>query len=386
MNKIVCLSTSNWYPFPTRKQHVMQRLSNAEVLYFDPPVTYLAPVKDKKTFGRLFRWMKKPVQPKPNITVYACPPVLPFYNKVRFLNKLNQKKIARFVRRRMKRHGFTNPVLWCYSPMSADAVGKIPHKALVYDCVDRHSAYKGLINEKTVNEMERKLASGADQVIATAIGLYDTLESYNPHTVMLPNGVNFEHFNAAAVEDLPVPEDMKDLPRPIIGFSGMLQECIDYDAIEAVAKRHPDWSVALVGGPMPGVNLDYLHDYPNIHFLGMKPYAQMPAYLRAFDVCMNAFRAGRLSKDVSPLKFFEYMASGRPIVSTPQPEQVLGYTDAVYITHSPQDFVDKCELALREPDVTKTKLRITYAKSCSWEARVREMEELLTTRGILEAE
>ncbi|MBQ3054746.1 MAG: glycosyltransferase [Oscillospiraceae bacterium] len=382
MNKIVCLSTSTWYPFPTRKQHVMQRLSNAEILYFDPPITYLAPIKDRKTWKRLFAWMKKPAEPKENIKVFSCPPVLPFYNKFRFLNKWNQKKIARFVRRRMKRYGFESPVLWCYSPMSADAVDHIPHSALVYDCVDRHSAYKGLIDVDTVNGMEKTLAEKANQVIATAIGLYDTLETYNPNTVMLPNGVNFDHFHRAVLEDTPVPEDLKNLPRPIIGFSGMLQECIDYEAIEAVAKSHPEWSVVLVGGPMPGVNLDYLKEYPNIYFLGMKKYDEMPAYLRGFDVCMNAFRAGRLSKDVSPLKFFEYMASGRPIVSTPQPEQVLGYTDAVYISHSAQDFVDKCELALHEVGPAKEELRIAYARACSWDARVREMEDLLKKRGV----
>lgn len=382
MNKIVCLSTSNWYPFPTRKQHVMSRLSGAEILYFDPPVTLLAPLKDKRTWKRLFAWRKPGEHPQENITVYATPPVLPFYNKHRFLNKLNQRRIARFVRKKMKEHGFENPVLWCYSPMSADAAERIPHSALIYDCVDRHSAYKGLIDVDTVNRMEESLARAADQVFTTAIGLFDTLASYNENTEMLPNGVNFEHFHQVA-EGLPTPPDMADLPRPVIGFAGMLQECIDYDKIEAVAKARPEWSVVLVGGPMPGVNLDYLKQYPNIHFLGMKKYDDMPAYLGAFDVCLNVFRSGDLSKDVSPLKFYEYMASGKPIVTTPQPEQVLGYTDAVYISYGEADFVEKCEQALAEPDDAKTQLRVTYGRACSWDARVREMEELLREKNIL---
>ena len=380
-NNIVCLSTSNWYPFPTRKQHVMSRLKNSDILYFDPPVTLIAPLKDKKAFKRLFAFIKPAKQPQENINVYALPPVLPFYNKVRFINKLNQSVIACFVRRKMKRHGFSSPILWCYSPMSADAVDKIPHSAIIYDCVDRHSAYKGLINVDTVNHMEESLSKKADQVFTTAIGLFDTLSAYNPDTVMLPNGVNFEHFNKVS-EGLPVPEDMKDLPRPIIGFSGMLQECIDYDKIELVANSRPDWSVVLVGGSMPGVNLDYLKKYPNIHFLGMKKYDDMPAYLGAFDVCLNVFRSGDLAKDVSPLKFYEYMASGKPIVTTPQPEQVLGYNDAVYISYGEADFVDKCSQALSETNDEKTRLRITYGHACSWDARVREMEELLKEKGI----
>lgn len=382
MNKIVCLSTSTWHPFPTRKQHVMSRLSDAEILYFDPPITWIAPLKDKKTMPRLFKWRCEGERVQDNITVYSLPPVIPFYNKVRFFNKLNQRMIARYVSKRMKKHGFDNPIVWCYSPMSVDAVDKIPHSALVYDCVDRHSAYKGLIDVDTVNRMEEDLAKKCDQVLATAIGLYDTLSSYNPDAVMLPNGVNFAHFNSGADGKLPIPEDMRDLPRPIIGFSGMLQECIDYAAIEEVAKSRPEWSVVLVGGPMPGVNLDHLKKYSNIHFLGMKKYADMPAYIAAFDICLNVFRSGDLAKDVSPLKFFEYLASGKPVVSTPQPEQVLGYSDAVYISYG-SDFVQKCELALSEPDDEKTKQRITYGRACSWEARVREIEELLKSKNIL---
>ncbi|MEG2857810.1 MAG: glycosyltransferase, partial [Clostridia bacterium] len=359
MNKIVCLSTSTWHPLPTRKQHVMSRLSNTEILYFDPPITLIAPIKDRRCARRLFSFRKPGEQVRNNITVYSLPPVLPFYNKFRIINKINQRIIAGYVRRRMKRHGFDKPILWCYSPMSGDAVKNIPHSALVYDCVDRHSAYKGLINVETVNKMEADLARKSDQVLATAIGLYDTLSSYNPDAVMLPNGVNFEHFNSGAFGALPVPDDMINLQRPIIGFSGMLQECIDYAAIEQVAKERPDWSVVLVGGPMPGVNLDYLKKYSNIHFLGLKKYDEMPAYLGAFDVCLNAFRSGNLAKDVSPLKFFEYLAVGKPVVSTPQPEQVLGYSDAVYISYGLSDFVAKCEIALSEPDDSKSKLRIT---------------------------
>lgn len=382
MDKVVCLSTSTWHPFPTRKQHVMSRLSNAEILYFDPPITYIAPLKDKKCAHRLFAWSKKGDKVAENITVYSLPPVLPFYNKHRWINKLNQKKIARYVRRRMKKHGFSDPVVWCYSPMSADAVENIPHSALVYDCVDRHSAYKGMIDVSVVDNMERDLASSANQVFCTASGLKETLVTYNEGTVMLPNGVKFEHFNSAAGGKLPIPEDLKDLPRPIIGFSGMLQECIDYDAIEEIAKSRPEWSVVLVGGNMPGVNLDYLKKYPNIHFLGMKPYAEMPAYLGAFDVCLNVFRSGDLSKDVSPLKFFEYLATGKPVVSTPQPVQVLDYADSVYIANTTADMVAECEKAMSETDDTMTKLRISYGEACSWEARVSQMESILREKEI----
>ncbi|MBQ5777189.1 MAG: glycosyltransferase, partial [Oscillospiraceae bacterium] len=316
----------------------MNRISSPEILYFDPPVTYIAPLKDKTAWKRLFMYLKKGERVRDNITVYATPPVLPFFNKFRFINKINQKRLARFVKGKMKKHGVENPLLWCYSPTSADAVPHIPHSGLVYDCVDRHSAYKGFVDEKTVNELERDLATAAGTVFATAAGLYDTLSQYNEKTVMLPNGVNFEHFYTAATEKLPVPEDMKEIKHPIIGFVGMLQECIDYDKIEYLANECPDWSIVLVGKPLPGVNLDYLKKYENIYFLGMKKYDELPAYLQRFDVCLNIFRDGNLSRDVSPLKFYEYLATGKPVVSTPEPLQVLEYSDAVYIASKEDDF------------------------------------------------
>jgi hypothetical protein len=114
----------------------------------------------------------------------------------------------------------------------------------------------------------------------------------------------------------------------------------------------------------------------------MKKYDDLPAYIQNFDVCLNVFRDGNLSKDVSPLKFYEYLATGKPVVSTPQPEQVLGYSDSVYIAYGESDFIAKCETAMSEPDDEKTNLRITYARACSWDARVREMEEILAGNGV----
>ena len=173
MRKIVCLATSPWYPIPTRKQQVMSRIPDAEILYFDPSITYIAPIKDKAAQPGLTNYKKAGVHPQENITVYALPPVLPFFYKFRWINKLNQQKIARFVRKKMREHGFEDAVLWVYSPVTADLVDLVPHKALVYDCVDRHSAYGGLMDPALVDAMELELAKKADHIFATADALAD---------------------------------------------------------------------------------------------------------------------------------------------------------------------------------------------------------------------
>ena len=385
-NHIVCLSTTNYHPLPTRKQNVMNRLRNSEILYFDPPVSVIAPLKDKKCRERLSKHKQAGEKVQENITVYALPPVLPFFNKFRWVNRLNQKRQAKFVREKMRAHGFGGEtVLWCYSPSSCDIVPHVPHSRLVYDCVDRHSAYQGHITPAVVDRMERDLASPADQVFATAVGLTETLEKINPTTKTIPNGAAYEIFSRVQTEkdDLPCPEEMKTLAHPVYGFVGMLQECIDYALIETLAKQRPDATIFMIGRTLPGVDLSHLQQYPNIVFHGLVPQPELPKYLAQMDVCLNVFRAGALSKDVSPLKFYEYLATGKPVVSTREPLQVEDFADVVYIADGEADFVGLCEKAAAERDPEKTAKRLAYGKACSWTERVRQIEETLYAKGVL---
>ena len=382
MRKIVCLATSPWYPIPTRKQQVMSRIPDAEILYFDPSITYIAPMKDKAAQPGLTNYKKAGVHPQENITVYALPPALPFFYKFRWINRLNQRKIARFVREKMREHGFEDAVLWVYSPVTADLVDLVPHKALVYDCVDRHSAYGGLMDPALVDAMELELAAKTDMTFATAASLAERLKSAQPEAEFIPNGANFERFFEAS-KPQPVPEDLQSIPHPIFGFVGALQTCIEYGFVEAAAKARPDWQFVWIGNEKPGADLSALRAMGNVHFLGVKPNADLPKYLAQFDVCLNLFDAGPLSKDVSPLKFYEYLATGKPIVSTRQPDQVLQFSDIIHIADDAKSFEASCEAALEDTQPERTQLRIEAGRNSSWDARVGEMCAVLRKKGIL---
>ena len=382
MRKIVCLATSPWYPIPTRKQQVMSRIPDAQILYFDPSVSYLAPMKDPAARPLLKKFREPGVHPQENITVYSLPPVLPFFYKFRWINRLNQKRMARFVRKKMAAHGFADALLWVYSPVSVDLVDSVPHTGLVYDCVDRHSAYGGLMDPKLVDAMELELTKKTDMTFATADALAERLRAAQPDTVMIPNGANYERF-AQAAQPQPVPEDLQDIPHPVFGFVGALQNCIEYDYLEAAAKARPDWSFVLIGKEKPGVDLTALHGMKNVHFLGLKPNEQLPQYLAHFDACLNLFAKSDLSKDVSPLKFYEYLATGRPIVSTKQPDQILQYAPLIEIADSPEEFIAACEKSLTDAQPEKNSARMEAGRSCSWDSRVAQMCELLEKRGLL---
>ncbi|GAB1477166.1 glycosyltransferase [Bacillota bacterium] len=379
MRQIVCISTSPYFPVPTRKQNVMNRLSDSEIIYIDPPVSYLAPIKDKTLFKKIGAYKQKGVKARENLTVFSAPPVIPFFNKYRFINRINQRRLAAYIKKKMKEAGFEKPYLWCYSPTSCDLISQIPNRGVVYDCVDRHSAYKGMINPRVVDRMEADLASSASYVFCTASGLYETLRKYNENISFIPNGADYELFSKAAGLKTEAPEQ-----KPVFGFVGMLQECIEYEWMAALAEAFPEGELLLAGRSLPGVDLSPLEKYKNIKFLGLLPQKELPDIIRTFDVCLNLFKKGRLSKDVSPLKFYEYLAAGKPVVSTAEPLQVAEYADVVYIAENIDDFVLKCREALGEHNPEKVTKRMEYAKASSWDKRVEQMEEALKTIGLFQ--
>jgi glycosyltransferase involved in cell wall biosynthesis len=382
MKKILCLSTSNYYPYPTRKQNIMNRMTDCEIIYIDPAVTYLAPLKDSAAKAQVYRHKESFVQARENIKVYAQPPILPFYNKYRWINKSNQSDLARYIHMILKENKWDNDFwIWAYSPTACDLIPalakelKLKAKELwsrtVYDCVDRHSAYPGMINPVVVDRMEEDLAGDSACVFATAEGLYDRLSQFNRNTHLVPNGCNFELFNKTASLE-------KTETKTVLGFVGVVQECTDMDVLIETAKAFPFATIRFIGKKLPGVDTSALEKLPNVEFRGLVPQEELPEHIKEFDLCLNVFADNELSKDVSPLKFYEYLATGKPVVSTPMPKQVQEYADCIYIAHSPAEFVEKCKEALsEEDDDPKRAARIAAAKRCSWDERVREIRGIL---------
>lgn len=387
MKNIICISTSNYHPFPTRKQNVMNRLKDAEIVYINPPFTLLAPIKDRSLFKEIFAYRKSGEKVKDNITVFSPPPLLPFFNKYRFINKINQKILASFINKKIKEVGFQadftgdtknlvdpafhKPYLWCYSPTSADLVDLIPNQGVIYDCVDRHSAYPGHINPQIVDKMEADLATKALQVFCTAEGLYETLKKYNENTVFIPNGANYDLFAQAQAKYQDPGE------KPVFGFVGMLQDCIEYEYMAALAEAFPKGEILVIGRSLSGVDYSILNKYKNIKLLGLMPQEKLPEIMKTFHVCLNLFKDNELSTHVSPLKFYEYLATGKPIVSTAVPAQVRDYEDVIFIAENKEDFVVKCKEALKKEGPEKIAKRIEYAKEASWDNIVKKMQAII---------
>lgn len=374
---IICLSSVDWEPLWTRKQQVMSRLPHSnKILYVEPPITLLSPFKDPEMWKKWGMWRQGVRRLNDFIYLWSPPPILPFGNKYRWINKCNQWLIAKALKPVIKQLELTDPILWTYMPNSGDIIDQISHKLLVYDCVDEHSEYTGLIDKENMLSMEQDLIKACDTVFVTAEGLYQSKKPFAKTIYFLPNAANVEHFMQAQKAETQIPPELQDLPGPVIGFVGVIQDWIDLELIEMTARTHPEWSVVLVGPVGPGIDISALQQLSNVHLLGRKDLKDLPKYLKGFDVCLNPFKMNELTDKVSPLKFYEYLASGKPIVTVDMPG-IRDFVDVVEVAKTREEWIPAIERALSQESPEKLEQRLKRARENSWESRVEFMMDKL---------
>jgi len=367
---IICISSVDWEPLWTRKQQVMSRLPvSNRILYVEPPISFLSRFKDpavafKKDIAGKVR------KERENIWLLSPPVVLPFGSRYPGINPINQRLIAKSIKKAADELGFKKPLLWTYLHTSADLVGHLGERLVIYDCVDEHSAYEGF-NPSLVKAMERRLLSRCDIVFCTARGLYEDKAPYCREIHLSPNAANVEHFAKADREETPLAPEMEDLPHPVLGFVGAIKEWIDLPLLAALARAFPQGSLVMIGPVGAGIDLSSLKELRNVHFLGHRDREVLPRYLKGFDVCLNVFKENELTSTVSPLKFYEYLASGRPVASVPMPE-IMEFQDVVEFGRGKEGFIEAVRRALDDTPEKKA-ARLKRAEENSWESRVRFM-------------
>ncbi len=370
---IVCISSVDWEPLWTRKQQIMSRLPQSNrILYVEPPISFLSPYKDpgvafKQDLAR--HGLRRLID---NIWLLTPPVVLPFGSRFAGVNIINQRKIAQSIKAAMRDLGFDRSILWTYLHTSCDLMGLLDEVFLIYDCVDEHSAYDGF-NARLVKSMERKLLQRCDLVFCTARGLYESKQAYCKEIFLSPNAADIDHFRQADSAETPVAEELIALPHPILGFVGAIKEWIDLDLIGKAAQNFPDGSVVMVGPVGANIDVSSLQGKTNVHFLGHRDRQVLPQYLKGFDVCLNPFRENELTSTVSPLKFYEYLASGRPIASVPMPE-IMEFSELVEFGGGPEGFTAAISRALKDTP-QKKEARLQKALDNSWESRAEFMME-----------
>jgi glycosyltransferase involved in cell wall biosynthesis len=231
--------------------------------------------------------------------------------------------------------------------------------------------FKGPFRKARFDRMLKRAVASASLILVSPASGADLLHPLGKPVRPLPEGVEFDAFCGSPERYMPFPDDLFTIKNPIIGVSGVIDGESNLGYIEAAASAHPEWSFIHVGQAL--ADLSGWKEYPNIHLLGEKPRKRLPYYISRFDVCVNLAK----SEEASPLNLYQYLASGKPVVSTPHPSQVLDYTEAVYLAGTPEEFINCCKKAIAERDAWKTRRRIEYGRAASWDACAAELETLL---------
>jgi glycosyltransferase involved in cell wall biosynthesis len=365
---LLCFS-HDWTGDPLSKTHLMRLLARDNRVLWVNSIGYRAPSASKADLGRVFRKLAAATTPvrevEPNIyvlNVLAVPAWGSAWGK-----KLNAHLLRLQVRRAMRKLGFSRPINWVFNPAAGVVAGALGEERLIYYCVDEYAAFSGVPAASLV-EMERRLLRRADLVIVSAERLYRSKAQLNPHTVLVRHGVDYEHFRKALDPALSVPDEIARLPRPVIGYFGLIaDDWVDIPLLVHTARSFPNGSLVMLGKITADVTA--LREVPNIHLFGRRPYESLPAYCKGFDVAIIPFPVSEVTLNANPLKAREYLAAGLPVVSTPIPEvEVLGLCG---IGATPAAFVEQVRHALDRPGPDSA--RSSLMESESWQARLEEV-------------
>jgi glycosyltransferase involved in cell wall biosynthesis len=262
-------------------------------------------------------------------------------------------------------------VQWFYSPMPAPCVlGKLPAAAVVYDCMDELANFR--YAPADIGERERLLLGRAQVVFTGGYSLFQAKRQHHDNVHFYGCGVDAVHFGRARRQDVSVPDDIASLRRPVLGYFGVIDERLDYELIARLATSFPDASIVMVG-PLAKVHAEQLPQHSNIRWLGQRAYADLPALVKGFDVCLMPFAMNEATRYINPTKTLEYMAAGKPIVSSAVPDVVRNFTPTVAVAHSHEQFVEHIVNALRRPERARIEDGIAQAEAASWEAIVASM-------------
>lgn len=319
----------------------------------------------KRKLASMFKGMK-PSGVK-NMTVYS-PISIPVHN-IGIARELNQIALRLQIRQCMNRLNMSKPIVWVACPGAAEAAVKLPNIKLVYQRSDRYEMFPG-VDVKRIKRYDELLKEHADLVIYANRELFRLEQFQCRKAVYLDHGLDY-HIFANADQDNDIPEEMGRIPHPILGFYGNIDNHTSNIAlVEQVAELLPDISIVLVGNS--SVDLSALASRKNIYLLSQKPYEQIPHYAKCFDVCFMPWQQNEWIAACNPVKLKEYLALGRPIVSTPFPE-LNNYKGLIEVASDAASFAQAVRKACNEDDPKLISTRRKRVSNCTWNAKAEQI-------------
>ncbi|MBY5791486.1 UDP-galactopyranose mutase [Rhizobium leguminosarum bv. viciae] len=359
---LICFSHLRWDFVLQRPQHLMERFSRERpVFYFEefiPTDHHLAYLE---------------IHPFEGTSVKAVRPRIPhWWNEVD-----REAALGRLLDELIWLHGAKRPILWFYTPLMFGFARHVDAVAVVYDCMDELANFK--FAPANLNASERALMACADVVFAGGLSLYEARRDQHDNIHPFPSGVDTHHFRAARCP-LPDPPDQAGIPHPRLGYYGVIDERLDLDLVGSVALARPDLSFVFLG-PIVKISPDDLPHGANIHYLGQKAYADLPAYLSGWQAALMPFALNEATRFISPTKTPEYLAAGRPVVGTQIVDVVRGYADVpgVLLANGAEAFAEACDAALllSRSDTAWLEVVDGVLAQSSWDRTFRRMSALV---------
>jgi glycosyltransferase involved in cell wall biosynthesis len=362
----------------TSSHHVAERLSErTSVLYVDSP-GLRGPKANGRDLRKLSRKLLSAARRPRRVGErlwHVSVPQIPF-RRLPFVQRVNVALGKLLIRRALKRLGFARTVSWFTVPHPGFLANAFDEAAVVYYCIDDYAALPD-VDARAVAEMDAHLTGQADQVFVASSLMLRAKRPLKPSTVLAPHGVDVALFRTASDRQLPIAPGAVNLPGPVVGFYGSIEEWIDLDLIADLAERRPRWTFLMIG--RLAVDPGRLKSLPNVVFPGPQPYRSLPDWARAFDVAIIPYRLTRQVVNSAPLKLREYLATGKPVVAVPAPE-IERFAGLVRMARGPEQFLRQIEDALANDSDADQARRIEATSTMTWEARVSEVVDIVERR------
>jgi teichuronic acid biosynthesis glycosyltransferase TuaH len=287
------------------------------------------------------------------------------------LNRINNRRFAADIKKAVKTVGFRDYILFNDNDIFRSFYLKDYLKPWLYIYYSRDNLLGVDYWKKHGTSIEPRHIAKADIAMANSVYLTDYLRKYNRNACYIGQGCNISLFDADRTH--PLPEDLKNIPRPLIGFVGAINIIrIDAEVIRCIAEQRPAWNLVLIGPEDEVFRASDLHRLPNVHFLGKKPIETLPAYMAAFDACINPQLINPVTIGNYPLKVDEYLAMGKPVIASAT-EAIKIFEGTVYVAGSPQEYPALIDQALTEDNETLRQKRIALARTHTWAESVRQI-------------
>ncbi len=352
----------------TSSHHVATRLAQRmPVLYVDSP-GMRAPTTSgrdlKRAWRKLTAALKPPVQLREGLW-HCTVPQLPF-RRIPGVDAFNRVFSRWAVRRALRKAGITRYLSWFVVPHPGFLAHRLGEDFCVYYCIDDYAAHPG-VDAELIGRRDDALSREADQLFVAPPALLPIKQVINPTTTYAPHGVDLDLFLTARAPETPVAEGARGLTGPVIGYIGSLHEWIDIELIAWLAKERPHWSFLLVGHAAADVSA--LRPLPNVRLAGPQPYATLPTWAKAFDAAIIPYRMNRQVANANPLKLREYLATGKPVVSTYNPE-IAKFSQWVRIAEDHEGFLAALDQALADDSAAAAEARVAAVAAQTWDRRV----------------